>query len=112
MAELPSAESAIKSGLPGKEGKEEKQNVTRLGNRRFDLDFGEEMLDDPRVMHGEASGDIITTAAQRRHEVSQSAVTIRLGRGYVRLYEIAEHLAHFLAVTEPSSTAPKLGPMF
>ena len=33
------------------------------------LDLGE-MLDDPRVMHGEASGDIITTAAQRRHEVS------------------------------------------
>ena len=34
----------------------------------FDL-FGE-MLDDPRVMHGEASGDIITTAAQLREEVS------------------------------------------
>ena len=75
------------------------------------------MLDDPRVMHGEASGDIITTAAQRRHEVSQFAVPIRLRQGLVRLCEIAEKgrsgdLAHFLAVTEPSSTAPKLGPMF
>ena len=30
----------------------------------------EEMLDDPRVMHGDASGDIITTVAQRCHEVS------------------------------------------
>ena len=32
------------------------------------------MLDDPRVMHGDASGDIITTVAQRCHEVSLYSV--------------------------------------
>ena len=35
-----------------------------------DGDSGEKMLDDLRVMHGDASGDIITTVAQRCHEVS------------------------------------------
>ena len=71
--------------------------MTRLGNRRFDLDFGEEMLDDPRVMHGEASGDIITTAAQRRHEVSQSNPLSQLGLdkvllGCVKLRNISQSL--------------------